>query len=264
MKQSKTNNSADSETITCLVVDDEELARERLKSLLAENPEYISVAGEAANGKEAIKILNSTTIDLLLLDIEMPVVNGFDLLDMIPPDERPVVIFITAYDEYAIQAFEERAVDYLLKPIRRKRLQKALERARETLHNRGQTEKQQNIQQLVEDRRTNSLERLPVHHKQEILLVPLEEVSYIEADGNLLYAHLETGAYRTEFKLDELEERLARAGFLRIHRSTLVNQHHIVKVIPWFKSTMRVELEDGTQLDVARRRAGEVKERLGI
>ena len=240
-----------------VLVDDEELARKRLRTLLEELDEYkVSVCAEAKNGKEALKVIPEHQPDLIFLDIQMPVLDGFDVAEILP-DPRPPIIFATAYDEYALRAFEVHAVDYLLKPIRKERLARAVERALQ--HN--NTDKNR-VDELLKSHQPPQ-DRIGVHHKQEILLMDTKDILWFEADGKLVYAITEKHKYRVDFNLDQLTERLDNQ-FIRCHRSLVVNTGHINKLLPWFNHSWRLEMKNGAQLDVARRRVTEIKNRLGI
>lgn len=240
----------------CIIVDDEQLARERLRTLLNELDFDLEIH-EAPNGKEALQSIKELDPALLFLDIQMPVLNGFDVIELLPEDS-PGIIFTTAYDEYAIQAFEVNAIDYLLKPIRKERLQKALQR----FINQQHEETKPQIQQL-RSYLNRSLKRLPVQHKQDILLLPLQEICWIEASDQLVYVHTGTDSYRTDYSLDELTDLLPDT-FYRIHRSTIANLHKVEKMSPWFNNSFRLVLTDGSELDVARRRTAELKQRIGL
>ena len=250
--------------LTIVIVDDEKLARNRIRDLIGELEVDVQILGEAANGKEAIEIIRSKSPDLVLLDIQMPVLDGFDVVDLLGED-RPDIIFITAYDEYALKAFEIHAVDYLLKPVRKERLSEALNRVEEK---ETPEEDYQAIDDLVSSylqSKNRELRRIPINYKKEIRFVDYEEVCYFEADGKLTWVHTDDGEkYRTDFSLKDLEQRLQSQPFLRIHRSRIVNLKLVKKLEPWFKDGFRLTMKNGTTLDVARRRIKELKSQLGI
>lgn len=242
-----------------LIVDDEELARQRIRMLLDEL-EFSTEITEAPNGKKALELISRRTPDLLLLDIQMPILDGFDVMEMLP-DPKPPVIFITAYDEYALKAFEVHAIDYLLKPVRLERLKLALKRLQDPVHMAGQ---KVSVQRLLDEHNTGLPGKLAVEYKQEILMIDLERVFYLEADGKQTRVFTDEGRYRTNFQLHELEGRLDSQGFFRVHRSFVVNLRQIEKLEPWFKNGLRIKLKNGSYLDVARRRLSALKDRLGI
>lgn len=238
-----------------LLVDDEDLARSRIKTLLSEISDDIHIIGEASNGKEALQLNNQSKPDVILLDIQMPVLDGFDVASLLP-EPKPKIIFITAYDEYAIQAFEVNAIDYLMKPVRKERLADALKRVKD--------QHSDNLSNLLDNQQERPLKKIPVLHKQDILLLDPSEIIWIEAQGPQLFSHTSDKSYRTEFKLDDLEQRLKNHNFFRIHRSYLVNLDKVKKLVPWFNHSYRVTLENGKDLDVARRRLSELKKILGL
>lgn len=250
--------------LNIVIVDDEKLARNRIRDLIDELEVDVQVLGEAANGKEAVEIIRSQSPDLVLLDIQMPVLDGFDVVDLLGSD-RPDIIFITAFDEYALKAFEIHAVDYLLKPVRKERLSEALNRVDKR---EAPEEDYQAIDDLVSSylqNKTREFRRIPINYKKEIRFVDYEEVCYFEADGKITWVHTDDGEkYRTDFTLKDLEQRLRSQLFLRIHRSRIVNLKLVKKLEPWFKDGFRLTMKNGTTLDVARRRVKDLKSQLGI
>ncbi len=245
------------EQLNIVLVDDEEIARNRLNALLSEiDCSNIHIVGEAKDGKEALKLIPKAQPDVVFLDIQMPVLDGFDVAEMLP-EPRPNIIFATAYDEHALKAFEVHAVDYLLKPIRKERLSKAIERVTS-----NQQSEEHQIHQLLQSRQA-PMNRVGVHYKQEILLLEAAEILWFEAEGKLVYAVTEERKFRADFNLEQLSVRLG-SEFIRSHRSYLVNTAFIKKLIPWFNNSWRLEMINGTQLEVARRRVSELKQRLGL
>ena len=247
------------EPLRCILVDDEPPARERLRALLAEAAVPVDVVGEAGSGQEAVPLIHALRPDAVFLDVQMPVLDGFDVVDLIAPP-RPHVVFVTAYDQYALRAFDVHALDYLTKPVRLQRLNDTLARLHDTTR-RPQDEAA--LAALRRDRAHEPLRRLTVYRGNRLRIVPLDEVRWIEADDRLVFVHLRDGRYPTDFTLDELEARLDAATFLRIHRSYLVNAACARELVPWFAGTFRLVLDDGHQLPVARRRVRAVKRRLG-
>lgn len=250
--------------LSVVITDDEQPARNRLRLMLEELDADISVIGEASNGKEAIEKVRHEKPDLLFLDIQMPVLDGFDVIDLLGED-CPPVIFVTAYDEYAIKAFDVHAVDYLLKPVRKERLMESVKRITEQ----GQSDSmRQSVRKLRESRVPSPgriLRKIPVNYKHEIRLIDHDEILWFEADGKLTWVHtIEGKKYRTDFSLSDLDDRLKNTTFLRIHRSVIANLDFAEKMEPWFKGGYRITLKDGTELDVARRRVSGLKERLGL
>jgi len=240
----------------CLLVDDEPLARERLRELLDEADTDVNVVAEAEGGKEAVSLIHDCEPDVVFLDVQMPVLDGFDVVDLLPSNsaDRPHIVFVTAYDEYAIQAFEVHALDYVTKPVRLERLNRTLSRVRDAL-----SDEQEALDDLRTSRRDRVLKRLTVHVGRRLRVVPLDNVRWIEADDGFVFAHTEDGRYRTELTLSDLEERLPPDDFVRTHRSTIVNLDAAYEFVPEPAGTATLRLRDGTEVKVARRRADEVE-----
>ncbi len=243
----------------CLLVDDEPLARERLRSLLEEADAHTDIVAEAGGGEDAISLIHEYDPDVVFLDVQMPALGGFDVVDLLPDrEQRPRIVFITAYDEYALDAFEVHALDYLTKPVRLSRLGETLARVQEALE-REDADKQGKLDDLRDARREETLKRLTVHVGRRLRVVPLGEVRWIEADEGFVFAHTEEGRYRTDFTLDELEERLPQEDFTRTHRSSIVNLNAAYEFVPEPAGTAVLRLRGGTEVKVARRRTDEVK-----
>ena len=238
----------------CILVDDEPLARERFRSLLDEADADVTIVGEAGSGKKAVPLIHDTQPEVVFLDVQMPVLDGFDVVDLLAKP-RPHIVFVTAYDEYALKAFEVHALDYLTKPVRLTRLNDTLQR----LLSASGAGSREGLDALQEERNTQQLNRLTVHVGRKLRVISLDEVRYIEAEDKLVFAYLEDKRYRTEFTLQELEQRLDDR-FVRIHRSVIVNLDEAYELIPWSSGTYRLRLEDGTELPVARRRTQTVKD----
>jgi two-component system LytT family response regulator len=245
----------------CLLVDDEPLARERFRTLLREAEADVEVVAEAEGGQEAVSLIHEEEPDVVFLDVQMPVLDGFDVVDLLP-ERRPHIVFVTAYDEYAIQAFDVHALDYLTKPVRLERLSEALDRAREAISAGGSASG--DLDGLRSSRQDKPLQRLTVHVGRRLRVVPLDEVRWIETDDGLVFAHTADGRYRTDFTLGELEERLPSDRFVRIHRSTIVNLDEVHEVVPEPAGTRVLRLGDGTELKVARRRTEALENALGV
>ena len=244
--------------VRCLLVDDEPLARERLRALLDEADAAVEIVAEAEGGREAVSLLHEHEPDVVFLDVQMPVLDGFDVVDLLPSSstDRPHIVFVTAYDEYALQAFEVHALDYVTKPVRLDRLNTTLDRVREALSEEGGQEK---IDALRASRQDQPLKRLTVHIGKRLRVVPLDEVRWIGAEEGFVFVHTRDGRYRTDFTLGELEERLPPEDFIRTHRSTIVNLDAAYEFVPEPAGTAVLRLRDGTEVKVARRRTEEVK-----
>ena len=236
-------------TIRTLIVDDEPLARERVRTFLAEEPD-VQVVAECGDGAEAVAALEQHRPDLLFLDVQMPRLNGFEVLDAIEPAARPIVIFTTAHDAHAIRAFEVSAVDYLLKPFKQARFKQALERARGQLRLASRTHDAQLASLLNQVRPTTGGPRILVKSPDRILFLKPAEIDSIEAAGN--YLVLQTGQERHVIRetMTAMETRLAPAGFMRINRSAIVNLSRIREVQPLAAGEFCVVLKTGARFDM--------------
>jgi len=239
-----------SKALRVLVVDDEELARARIKTLLAEIPD-VECVGEAENGIEAVEKVRATSPDVLVLDIQMPGMDGFEVLEAL--DEPPLVVFATAYDEYAVKAFEVNSIDYLLKPIVRERLVEAMERARRLAS--GGPDLAKEIERLAALIRSRSAGRLPVQKGRRIVLLDVGDIVWFEADDELVYAHTKDAKCLVNMTMAELEKRLDPSLFFRIHRSSIVNLKRIVELVPWFGGKYKVVVDDGARSELVLPRA---------
>lgn len=243
-----------------LIVDDEAPARERLRRLLAGN-ELIELVGEAKDGVEAVEMIEETSPDMVLLDIQMPVLDGFGVIEAL--QEPPAIIFVTAYDEYAIRAFEVNALDYLLKPFSQERLNKAIERAHEELST-GQ-EFADRIGPLLESLREEKryAERIAVREPDRILVLDVEEIDWIEARQGQVVVHVGQEEHVLARTLASLEARLDPTLFFRAHRSVIVNLDRVKEIIPWFAGSHKLRLTTGAEVDLSRSRGKALREILG-
>jgi two-component system LytT family response regulator len=250
--------------IRCLIVDDEPLAREKLRGMLKKHSE-IEIIGECANGKEAVATIQKENPDLLFLDIQMPEMDGFGVLKAVSSQTLPRVIFVTAYDKYALRAFEVYALDYLLKPFDRERFDKALQRARLEIHRDRGGDTNQRILALLEEikHKPKHLERIVIKSNGRIFFLKSEESDWIEAEGNYVRIHTGKESYLIRETITSLESQLNPKKFLRIHRSTIVNIDRIKELQPWFHGDYRILLKDGTQLTMSRSYREKLHELLG-
>ncbi len=241
--------------IRALVVDDEEPARTKLRSFL-EAEEGIEIVGEAADGGEAIEAILELSPDLVFLDIQMPRVDGFEVVRQIGHRRMPWVVFVTAYDEYALEAFEVQAIDYLLKPFARRRLRQALASVRERMDTRERAASADRLRRLLDRvgpgkrHLTRILARKSIH--REVMLA-VDDIDVIRARGN--YLDLETcdGTLRCRGPLSTLEQRLDPDRFLRINRGEIVRLDAVAEFQPWFHGDYRVVLKKGAVLSWSRR-----------
>jgi two-component system LytT family response regulator len=240
-------------TIRAAIVDDEPLARRRIRNLLMEAPD-VEVIAECANGKDAIESLEESPPDLLFLDIQMPEIDGFDVLQAIGVGQVPVVIFVTAYDQFALRAFEAHALDYLLKPFDDERFGAALQRARERIRQQQGDDLDRRLQALLENVRGDRgyLRRLVVPSGHRSIFVRTEHIDWIEAERNYIRLHVGGRAYLLRENLTRIASTLDPATFCRIHRSTIVNIDRIQAVESLFHGEYLVVLQDGTKLTSGR------------
>ncbi len=241
-------------TIRTLIVDDEPLARERIKRFLASERD-LELVGECAEGHEAVAAIRTLKPDLVFLDIQIPELDGFGVLKAVGVAEMPAVIFVTAYDRYALQAFDVNALDYLLKPYNRERFRKAVERARAHLSNGAKGELNERLLSLLENFKSEPsrhLERLMIKSSGRVFFLRTEELDWIEAEGNYLRLHVGRESHLVRETMNRLASKLNPDKFLRIHRSTLVNIERIKELQPLFSGDYVVILRDGKQLTLSR------------
>ncbi len=248
--------------IRTLLVDDEDPARMALRRALSAAPD-IEIVGEASNGIEAIEMIGELRPDLVFLDIEMPGFDGFEVVQQL--SDPPVIVFATAYDEYAVRAFEANAIDYLLKPVQPDRLERALARVRQKFPA-GRLPLNTELQdiRLVARERSGPLRRIAARRGKRIVIVPLRDVIRVEIEDKLVFAVTANDRLLVEKTITELEIMLEPVGFLRISRGELVNLEAVKELLPWFSGTWRVKLLNGEERDVSRERARQLKEAMGI
>jgi two-component system LytT family response regulator len=251
-------------TIKALVADDEPLARERILSLL-QGESGIEVLGECRDGHEAIAAIRQLSPDLVFLDVQMPGADGFEVLSAVGPERMPMVIFVTAYDQHALKAFEVRALDYLLKPFDRERFHSAVQRARTSLEQQETGDLGRRLLALVKDLRpaTPKTDRIVVKSAGRLFFLRADEIDWIEAAGNYARLHVGTDSHLLRETMNSLEARLDPERFFRIHRSRIVNMERIQELQPWFNGEYVVILRNGTRLTLSRGYREKLQERLG-
>lgn len=239
--------------IRTLIVDDEALARDRVKRFLRDEKD-ISIVGECSNGKEAISAIERLKPDLVFLDIQMPEKNGFEVVREIGRDILPAFIFVTAYDHYALQAFDVHALDYLLKPFNKERLHRAVNHAREHLDGRSPGRLDERIVSLLADLRGEKkyLERLVIKSVGRVFFLKTDEIDWIEAAGNYVKIHVGRESHMIRETMNGIELKLDPNKFIRIHRSTVVNIDRIKELHPMFSGDYSVLLRDGVELALSR------------
>jgi DNA-binding LytR/AlgR family response regulator len=245
--------------VRTLIVDDEAPARERLKRYLTDL-EGVLVIGEAEDGVQAVEIIEAMSPDLVLLDIQMPGLDGFGVVEAL--QDPPAIIFVTAYDQYAIHAFEVHALDYLLKPYSRRRLAKAVHRARKAVAAGEDLSAQ--LRPLLESLAAEGryLTRLAVHDRDSLRVLATDEVDWIGIDDERVMVHVEDQSYTIRRTLTELEARLDPKHFFRAHRSAIVNLDRVQEIIPWFKGSHILRLTTGAEVDLSRAQARALRKTL--
>lgn len=238
--------------IRTIIVDDEPLARERIRTLLKGDPD-IEIVAESGDGRKAIRAIEKHHPDLLFLDVQMPAPDGFGVLASLPPDKLPAVIFVTAYDRYALKAFEASALDYLLKPFDRERFDKAMARAREHVEQKRSGKLNEKLLALLEQKPgVKYAERLVVRAAGRITFLRTDEIDWIEAQGNYVCLHVGKDTHLLRETMSALEARLDPQRFVRIHRSTIANIERVKELQPTFHGDFSVLLRDGTRLTLSR------------
>lgn len=246
-----------------LLVDDEPFARESLKIFLAEH-EGLRVIGECSNGLQAIQAINQHKPDLVFLDVQMPEVNGFEVLNEIETDKPPVVIFATAYEKYALQAFEANAIDYLLKPFDKSRFTEAVQKAVRYINgNNGEWLSQ--IRELVRtyDKLKNAegqfKHRILVKEKKKYFLVDLDDIYFFEASGDYVIIHKQKSTHLVNDSMNNLESKLDPEQFVRIHRSTIINLRYIDNLQPYFNGEFHITMKNGATVKLSRNYRDKIK-----
>ncbi|HEX6134115.1 MAG TPA: LytTR family DNA-binding domain-containing protein [Longimicrobiales bacterium] len=239
--------------IRAVIVDDEPLAREGVRLHLEAEPD-IEVIGEAASGEEAVTLIETVRPDLLFLDVQMPGLDGFGVLEALGPGHMPVTIFTTAYDQFALRAFDAHAIDYILKPYDAARFRNAIERARTQLSGRRKVQMDDRLDSLLDELRTRNqyLERLVVRSGGRILILRVADIDWVEAASNYVRLHAGGREYLLRETMTALESKLDPADFVRIHRSTIVRVDRIRELEPLFQGDYVVILDDNTRLTSSR------------
>ena len=238
-----------------MIVDDEELARSFLRELLHSHGE-IQILAECGNGFEAVKAIAESSPDLLFLDVQMPKLDGFEVLELIEPG--PAVIFVTAYDQYAMRAFDAHAVDYLLKPFSEERFELALERAKARLG-----EKRLPLEVAAARPPAERPQRIVVKDGTRVHVIPLDKLDYVEAQDDYVALHTGGKSHLKQQPIGSLEATLDPARFVRIHRSAIVNLERVARIEPYGKDSRIAILTDGTRLPVSRSGYARLMEAMG-
>lgn len=249
--------------IRVAVVDDEELARRRIRELLDDEPD-MEVVAEFGDPVLAAESLGTAEVDLLFVDIQMPECTGFDLIERVGVDAVPAVVFVTAHDQHALRAFEVHALDYLVKPFTRARFTEVVDRARRAAVDSASRERLRGeLRSLLGAGGSSATRRIPIPSDGRVRFLPIEEIDWIEADGNYLKLHTASGSHSIRGTLRAMTERLPGDRFVRIHRSTIVRVEGIRELQPWSHGDYLVVLEDGRHLIATRTYADALKSALG-
>jgi len=253
--------------IRVLIVDDEPLARDALRVLIGADPD-ISIIAECGNGKEAIKVIREQSPDLVFLDVQMPDLDGFKVIEQVGSGQMPVTVFVTAFEQHALRAFAAHALDYILKPFDHERFDEALQRAkrhvmRQKFYNQshqllallGDLHGEQKDQDEVEQSpppKTKFLERLVIKSGGRIFFLKVDEIDWIEADGDYMRLHVGSKSHLLRETMNDLNAKLDPEKFLRVHRSTIINVERIKDIQPLFKGEHLLTLQDGRRLKISR------------
>lgn len=239
--------------IRTVIVDDEPLARRGIRALLDEEKD-VEVVGECRNGREAVAAIEELAPDLVFLDVQMPELNGFDVLEAVGVERMPAVIFVTAYDKYALRAFDVHALDYLLKPLDGDRFTRALQRARMQIEGKNIRDLSLTLQNLLDDLKPNQkyAERLVIKSAGRIFFLGVAEIDWIEAADNYVRLHAGRESHLLRETMSSLEKRLDPDQFVRVHRSRIINVRQIKELQPLFRGEYDIMLQDGTRLESGR------------
>jgi two-component system LytT family response regulator len=261
--------------IRTLIVDDEPLARERVRSMVDAEPD-LEVIGEARDGAEAVDAILSKAPDLVFLDVQMPKLDGFEVITSVGADRMPPVVFVTAFDQHALRAFEVQALDYLLKPFDRDRFQGALSRVRHQIDSKENGALGKKLLALVRGMNTEATsdatpapaaekksDRMVVKSAGRLFFLRADEIDWVEAAGNYVRLHVGAESHLMRETMNSIEARLDSETFFRIHRSRIVNIERIKELQPWFNGEYVVILRNGTKLTLSRGYREKLQERLG-
>ncbi len=243
--------------VKALIIDDEKLAREIIKKYLEEN-ENIFLVGESSNGFDGIKMINDEKPDVIFLDVQMPKINGFEMLELI--EEPPVIIFTTAFDQYALKAFEVNAADYLLKPFSKKRFDEALEKAIGNLKNKSRQSSLMKNLIKQNDAKPEYLDRIIIKDTGKITIVPVDNIKYIEAQDDYVMIYCEDGKFLKQKTMKYFEEHLNPHEFIRVHRSYIAPVNRIKRIELAEKESYVIKLEENISLPVSKSGYDKLKE----
>lgn len=245
--------------IRAAIIDDEPFARERVRRLLNGDAE-IEIAGEAGDGIEAVSLIKEKRPDLVFLDVQMPGRDGFEVLAELSKEETPVIVFLTAYDRYAVKAFEAAALDYVLKPFDEERFGRAVDRAKAQLQNEPDTDESETSELFRSEE--GFLERVLVKKGGRVFFFKTGEIEWVEAYGNYVRLHFKDSTHLLRETISSLEAQLAPQKFFRVHRSGLVNLEYVREIEPLFGGRAKITLESGAEITASRRYYRKFSDRL--
>ena len=252
---------------TTLIIDDEALARQRIRHLLQSYRSEIDIAGECRNGAQALEMIRRHKPDLVFLDIQMKDMTGFEVLEELPASQLPMIIFITAYDQYAVRAFEVFAFDYLLKPIKAERFHQSVRRAlknlRRTLPAATQQQLRAALRYFSQDQHDEP-QTLPIRQSGKVCFIDLDNIRYVKASGYYIEIYTSEKRYLVRESLSGIQQRLPQLDFLRIHRSTIINRHFLQEINRLSSGDVEVLMKDEARFRVSRSYREQLFEELGI
>jgi len=251
--------------IKAVIVDDEPLGREAIRLRLADEPD-VAIAGEAANGTDAVELIKKARPDVVFMDVKMPGLDGFEVIETVSAVHLPIVVFVTAHDVFAVKAFEQHALDYLLKPFTASRFATALDRARFEVARAGDPETHQRLIAFLDEQKRQRestkttrhragepyLARFAVHRNHRIVLIGVDDLDWIESCANYARLHVQGASHLVRMTMSELERRLDPSRFARIHRSAIVRIACIDQIVPALHGDFNLTLRDGTALKLSR------------
>lgn len=254
--------------IKALIADDERLGRDLIKHMLKTNPDVVIIE-ECNNGTDALSKIQTLSPDLVFLDIKMPGINGVEIVNRLEESQRPIVVFTTAHDDYAISAFDQNAVDYLLKPFDQERFDRTLDRVRQQLKHKGDSELANKIQHLLAsspspETKTEPIDRITIKESNRVFFLSPNEIDYFEASGNYVAIHVGDKTHLVYDSLSNMESKLDAKRFVRAHRSTIINIQAIKELRTHFNGEYVVILKNGTRLKISRSYREKVKPILGL
>jgi two-component system LytT family response regulator len=251
--------------ISALIADDEASARSRLRKLLAPHS-FELIAEDARDGLEALEAIRKHRPQVVFLDVEMPGLGGFEVVEALDASEMPLIVFVTAYDEYALAAFEANAVAYLLKPVVEHRLQAVVSRVQQLLRSPDEAAQAASRVSIVTDARPQTLQHVLAIQKEGYALIPLSDVCSFQVEDGVTHVRTATASFRTNYAINDLEKRLPVPPFFRAHRATIANLDKVATVSPLFKGALLLKMKDtqGSEIQVSERQAKHVRELLQL